>query len=134
MTQSIIIGEIGSMNKRVLVIDDDAQIRQMLHDYLTEKGYEVTLVADGKSGEERATQDPHDVILLDWMLPGMLGMDVLRAIRSDEGVADTPVIVMTNVAGERVFEQATEAGASACVRKDEALPQEFLEMIESLIG
>lgn len=68
----------------VLVIDDDAAIRDVLHDVLTEAGYAVTLAVSGQQGLDRIRQaSPPAVVLLDYFMPGLDGLQVLQVIRSD---------------------------------------------------
>jgi DNA-binding response OmpR family regulator len=80
------------MTTTVLVVDDEASIRQMLCDYLRADGFEVVGVADGKSALEHLACSPVDSVLLDLSMPGMTGLEVLAEIRSTH---ITTVIVVT---------------------------------------
>ncbi len=84
--------------KRVLVIEDDAAIRRGLVDALGFAGYEVSEAATGDSGETRAIQGDWDLVLLDVILPGRDGRDVLRAVRAARPTL--PVIMLTAIGGE----------------------------------
>lgn len=77
---------------RLLIIDDDAALCRMLADYLGAEGYEVDTVQDGDSGLEAAASGDYDLVLLDVMLPGRSGFDVLRSLRPR---TDTPVLMLT---------------------------------------
>ena len=79
---------------RLLVIDDDIELCELLSDYLKPEGFEVTAVHDGKQGLEQALSGSgvFDLIILDVMLPGMNGFDVLKRMRSR---LDTPVLMLT---------------------------------------
>ncbi|WP_293792406.1 response regulator transcription factor [uncultured Pantoea sp.] len=79
-------------NRRVLVIEDDADAADVLEAYLLREGYAVEIAGDGLSGLERVEKWKPDLILLDIMLPGMNGTEVLAAVRRR---ADTPVIMIT---------------------------------------
>lgn len=84
---------------RVLVVDDDASIRQLVSTVLeVERGWEVETAEDGESALERL-DDPDrpspDVVVLDVMMPGMDGFEVLRWLRSHEWLYDTPVVMLT---------------------------------------
>ncbi|MEL7450284.1 MAG: response regulator transcription factor [Pseudomonadota bacterium] len=79
-------------NRRVLLIDDDVELCTMLAEYLSLEGFEVTQVHDGAQGLERARQGGVDLIVLDVMLPGMNGLEVLKALRED---FETPVLMLT---------------------------------------
>src|SRR5476649_2650690 len=79
--------------RRVLLVEDEPGLVMTLSDRLTSEGYEVGVATDGPSGLHRATADRWDVILLDVMLPGMSGFDVVRDIRQKK--VSTPVIMLT---------------------------------------
>jgi signal transduction histidine kinase/CheY-like chemotaxis protein len=81
----------------VLVIDNDAQARDLVERSLRNEGYRVALAGDGKSGLELARQLKPEVITLDVMMPGMDGWAVLTALKADAATADIPVIMLTIV-------------------------------------
>jgi two-component system, OmpR family, response regulator len=76
----------------VLIVDDDAEIRTLLHDYLERNGYRCVAVADGKSMLGMLDQSPVDIIVLDLMLPGPDGLTLCRDLRAH---SDVPVIMLT---------------------------------------
>lgn len=78
--------------KRILIIEDDADAAEVLEAYLKREGYAVSVTGDGLSGLEMAQRWKPDMILLDVMLPGMRGTEVLASIRRK---SDTPVIMVT---------------------------------------
>lgn len=78
--------------ERILVADDDMGMRQMIAEYLTSEGYRVLEAADGPSALQIARSERPDVAILDWMMPGMSGLDVCRAIRTQ---SQMPVIMVT---------------------------------------
>lgn len=77
---------------RILVIDDDAELCELLAEYLAQEGFAVESANDGSAGLARALSGSHALVVLDVMLPGMSGFEVLRRIR--EG-ADVPVLMLT---------------------------------------
>jgi DNA-binding response OmpR family regulator len=81
------------MRRRLLLVEDDPTLRQALSFNLTREGYEVATASNGESALEAARGERVDLILLDVMLPGMSGIEVLRVLRG-EGVT-TPVIVLS---------------------------------------
>jgi DNA-binding response OmpR family regulator len=78
--------------KRVLIVEDDRLIAELERDYLEADGFEIQIAANGLEGLETAKGISFDLILLDVMLPGMNGFDVLRALRTDSNV---PVLLVT---------------------------------------
>jgi DNA-binding response OmpR family regulator len=81
------------MSTHILVIEDEVQIARVLKVELEYEGYEVAVENDGKAGLETALQSKFDLILLDVMLPGLSGIDVLRRLRKEN--CNTPVILLT---------------------------------------
>lgn len=77
---------------RILVIDDDIELCELLNDYLSGEGFTVETVNNGKQGAEQALVEEYILVILDVMLPGMNGFDVLRKIRKD---SEVPVIMLT---------------------------------------
>jgi two-component system response regulator MtrA len=80
------------MSSRILVVDDDASLAEMLTIVLEGEGFETTVVGDGTSALPALRESSPDLVLLDLMLPGMNGIDVCRAIRAESGV---PVVMLT---------------------------------------
>lgn len=78
--------------ERVLIVDDDRELCELLTEYLAQEGFEVAAAFDGESGLERAREQDHDLIVLDVMLPRLNGFDVLRRLRAESSV---PVIMLT---------------------------------------
>lgn len=78
---------------RVLVIEDDHQIADFIHQGMTEAGFEVSNAFDGKSGLDLALERAHDLLILDIMLPGMNGMDLLATLREQK--VDVPVLILS---------------------------------------
>ncbi len=81
--------------KKVLIIEDEKDLAELLAFNLEKEGYAATCVHDGKQGLERAGTDVPDLILLDLMLPGMLGTDICKELRKNQRTAKIPIIMIT---------------------------------------
>ena len=99
---------------RILVIEDEPSYVEALEVALEREGFEVASALDGRQGLEVFRRDPPDVVLLDLMLPGIQGLDVLRRIRD---AAATPVIVVSAKDSEADVVTALELGADDYLRK-----------------
>jgi len=101
---------------RILLIEDDARLAEMVSEYLGEAGFRVTVGAEGRVGLERLTREPFDAVVLDLMLPDMDGLEVCRRLRAK---SDVPVLMLTarGEAMDRVV--GLEMGA------DDYLPKPF---------
>ena len=78
---------------RLLLVEDDPRISEMLKRGLEEEGYRVACCDDGEEGEYLARENNYDLIILDWMLPEKSGIEVLRALRDEK--IDTPILMLT---------------------------------------
>lgn len=85
---------------RVLIIEDERALTNVLTYNLRREGYEVTVAHDGQEGLRKAQTQPVDLILLDLMLPSLSGLDVCRDLRASEATRDVPIIMMTAKAEE----------------------------------
>ena len=119
---------IGSRSQRVVVIEDNADIRETLQLLLTMWGHEVALAADGVSGVERVLKEAPDVALIDIGLPGMNGYDVARAIRSSMPNGQIRLIALTGYGQPADRELALQAGFDAHVLKP-IVPQTLERML-----
>ncbi|HEX7225291.1 MAG TPA: response regulator transcription factor [Candidatus Limnocylindria bacterium] len=118
------------MRRRLLLVEDDPTLRQALAFNLTREGYEVTAVADGEAALDAARSERLDLVLLDVMLPGMSGVEVLRVLRR-EGVA-TPVIILSAKGDEIDRVVGLKVGADDYVAKPFSRP-ELLARIEAVL-
>jgi DNA-binding response OmpR family regulator len=99
---------------RVLLIDDDAGIRELITVALTDEGYEVLTAPDGEVGLEVALMERPDLILLDTRMPGMDGPEFARRYRQIEGAA-APLIILSAI--DQPEQAALEVGASGYLSK-----------------
>jgi two-component system alkaline phosphatase synthesis response regulator PhoP len=118
------------MRRRLLLVEDDATLRQALSFSLSREGYEVATAADGEAALEAARGEGLDLILLDVMLPGMSGVEVLRVLRRD-GVT-TPVIILSAKGDEIDRVVGLKVGADDYVAKPFSRP-ELLARIEAVL-
>jgi two-component system response regulator MtrA len=104
----------GGMRARVLVVDDDPALAEMLGIVLRSEGFTPSFVADGERALSAFRESRPDVVLLDLMLPGMSGIDVCRAIRSESGV---PIVMLTARGDTGDVVLGLESGADDYVTK-----------------
>jgi two-component system alkaline phosphatase synthesis response regulator PhoP len=118
------------MRRRILVVEDDRTLRQALTFNLGREGYEVRIAVDGEQALAAGRDPALDLILLDIMLPGLSGLEVLRVLRS-EGVA-TPVVVLSAKGDEIDRVVGLKVGADDYVAKPFSRP-ELLARIEAVL-
>jgi two-component system, OmpR family, alkaline phosphatase synthesis response regulator PhoP len=118
------------MRRRILIVEDDRTLRQALTFNLEREGYEVRSAVDGQQALDWARNDQFDLVLLDVMLPGMSGIEVLRVLRS-EGVG-APVIILSAKGDEIDRVVGLKVGADDYIPKPFSRP-ELLARIEAVL-
>lgn len=101
-----------SKQKKIVVVEDDSQIRDVLVRKLKDEGFDVVSAEDGKTGLEKALDEKPDLLLLDLILPEMDGMTLLEKLREDEFGEDLPVIILTNLENAEKIEESRERGVN----------------------
>ncbi len=106
--------------KRILVIEDDGEMRDLLKDFLKREGYEVDSVDNGSEAFRELARQVFDLIITDVRMPGLSGLDILPGIRKLQPLAS--VIVITAFGSDDVCRRALERGASVYLKKPIHLP------------
>lgn len=119
--------------RRVLLVEDEADIRTVYSEYLRDSGYEVLEAEDGVKGLKRATEEEWDVMLLDIMLPGEDGMHLIKKIKSLESVKDRPIIAITNLNIDSVVNEMFDCGADGFLVKSEITPDRIVAEVEAVL-
>ena len=114
--------------KKVLIIEDEKDLADLLAFNLEKEGYAATCVYDGKLGLERATATLPDLILLDLMLPGILGTEVCKALRKDQRTARIPIIMITAKGDEIDRVVGFEVGADDYIVKPFSMREVILRV------
>jgi DNA-binding response OmpR family regulator len=109
--------------RRVLVVEDDSSYRSLLTLILTQRGYEVREAEDGVEGLNIAQTSPVDMVLVDFDLPLLHGLEVVRRLRQQQKFQSLPVVMMTSH-GRRVRDNAINAGCNEFLTK----PIDFKEL------
>lgn len=117
---------------RVLVADDDDLLLKLLDYKLTQQGYDVTCVQDGEQALKVARDQKPDLIVLDGMMPGMDGLDVLRNLKDAEETRDIPIVMLTARNKERDIVGGLNLGADEYLVKP-FMPEELTIRIKRLV-
>ncbi|MBV8555215.1 MAG: response regulator, partial [Planctomycetaceae bacterium] len=117
--------------KRILIIDDEPNVRLMFRTALESAGYEVVEAEGGEQGLRRLRQSPADLVLLDLQMPTMGGMEVLRCLRSDENLV--PVVIITAYGSVPDAVEAMKLGAIDFLAKP-ITPDALRQVVAQIIG
>ena len=116
-----------------MLIEDDRDIALMYKHKLEREGWQVELAFDGESGVEFATRLRPDVLLLDIMLPGIDGFEVLEALRADPRTRDVPVVVVSNSTGTAgKLDRARSLGVVDWLTKSSTTPNDLARRLNQL--
>ena len=117
----------------ILIADDEPSIGSLIEATLQGPEVETTHVTSGKRVLETVRQRKFDLIVLDWMMPGMTGIEVVRALRQQPETAAIPIIMLTARGQLKDQEQAMQAGAHSYLMKPFS-PLELLEKIQKILN
>lgn len=117
----------------VLFVDDDPTMRTMYGARLEADGFEVRFAADGPAALDAANRSL-DLVLLDVRMPGMDGLEVLRRLKDDAGMAGVPVVMLSNEDEESSVRRARAMGAVAWWTKCDVVPAELSRRVGHLLG
>ena len=120
------------MTKRILVIEDTLDNRQIMRDLLTSSGYEVLEARDGLSGVEMAERTKPDLILMDIQLPVLDGYEATRRIKANADLSHIPIIAVTSFALSGDEAKTRAAGCDAYVAKPFS-PRELLGVVRKYL-
>ena len=121
------------MTKRILVVEDQEDLRGVLRDLLCGSGYWVVEAVDGQDGINKAKSECPDLILMDIQLPVLDGYEATRQIKADPSLANTPIIAVSSFAMKGDEEKARGAGCDHYVTKPYS-PLQLLRTIRGVLG
>lgn len=120
------------MKTRILLIEDDENITELVRYNLERSDYEVECTADGEEGLMRATDETPDIVLLDWMLPNLSGLEICRRLRRNPETANVPIIMLTARSEEPDRIRGLETGADDYVTKPFS-PKELIARMQAVL-
>lgn len=120
--------------KKVLLVEDEQFIRDLYTRELTKGGFLVTTAADGQQGLDQLKTNSFDLLLLDIMLPGINGLQLLREYKTQNPSSPTITILLTNLGQEAVIKEGFELGAQAYLIKASYTPEQVVNEVKSVLS
>ena len=120
------------MKRRILVVEDQRDNRQVMCDLLTSADFEVLEAVTGEQGFQLAQSERPDLILMDVKLPGADGLEITRRIKATEGLREIPILVVTSYAAGDDNLRALEAGCDAYISKPVS-PRQLLAKVREFL-
>jgi two-component system cell cycle response regulator DivK len=121
------------MTKRILIVEDQEDLRGILRDLLTGSGYEVIEAANGRDGVAKANSERPDLILMDIQLPEIDGYEATRRIKADPSLKATPIIAVSSFAMKGDEEKARASGCDSYVTKPYS-PMQLLRVVRGYLA
>ena len=123
-----------SMEKTILIIEDDKFLRELIAQKLTKEGYKMSEAVDGEEGIKKVKEEKPDLVLLDLILPGIDGFEVLSQIKGDQTTSSIPVIILSNLGQKEDIERGLKLGAVDYLIKAHFTPGEIIEKVKTVLG
>lgn len=124
--------EIPSQPIKVLCVEDERFIGELYTRALVKEGYDVTVANNGLDGFDKAKTNTYDIILLDIMIPQILGIDVLKKLRAEVPELKSKIIITTNLELDDKAREGIEREADAYLIKAEITPKQLVEFLDNL--
>jgi len=119
---------------KVLAADDSEFFRKMYADALTKAGFEVETAENGREAVEKVRSIKPRLVLMDLVMPEMTGAEALEAIKADDTIKTTPVLMLTSIAAEIKGEDLLLKGAVGYLVKDDITPEAVVAKVEEILG
>lgn len=121
------------MTKKILIIEDEEIMQELLEKKLTKEGYKVLIAKDGKEGLRTMKELSPDLILLDIIMPNLGGFEVMEEMQKDKELSSIPVIIISNSGQPVEIDKAEKLGVKDWLIKTEFDPKEVIEKIKKQI-
>ena len=121
------------MAKTILIIEDDKFLRELIAQKLIKEGYGVSEAVDGEEGIKKVKEEKPDLVLLDLILPGIDGFEVLSRMREESALTSIPVIILSNLGQKEDVEKGLKLGAVDYLIKAHFTPGEIIDKIRAAL-
>lgn len=121
-------------SKKILLVEDEDFIRDLYVRQLTKEGFQVKSAPDGQTGLNALKAEAFDLLLLDIMLPGMNGLQLLREFKTNNPQSPMITILLTNLGQEAVIKEGFELGAQAYLIKASYTPDQVVTEVKNALG
>lgn len=121
------------MADKILIIEDDKFLRELISQKLLREGYDIIEAVDGEKGIEEVKKEKPNLILLDLILPGIDGFEILAKIKADPKISKIPIIILSNLGQKADIQKGLEMGAVDYLIKAHFTPGEIVEKIRQVI-
>lgn len=121
------------MNNKILLVEDEPSIRDLYSRELTKAGFVVVVAEDGLKGLEALKTAQYDVLLLDIMLPGLNGLQILKEYKTAVPTSPMKIILLTNLGQDTVIKEGFDLGANAYLIKASYTPEQVVNEVKNIL-
>ena len=121
------------MANKILLVEDDKFLRELMTQHMEKEGFEVVGVVDGEEALKRLETEKPDLVLLDLILPGIDGFEVLAKIKQDPSLTSIPVIILSNLGQKEDVDRGLKLGATDYLIKAYFTPKEIVEKVRGVL-
>ncbi|MBW4061933.1 response regulator [Candidatus Saccharibacteria bacterium] len=121
-------------SKTILFVEDDRPISEMYARLLIKAGFEVDFAYDGLEALAKSATKSYDLILLDIMMPGKSGIEVLHELRKNPGFNATRIIILTNLAQDKTSQEAIRSQADGYLVKADIIPSQLMAVVKEILS
>jgi len=121
------------MAKKILIIEDDKFLRELIGQKLMQEGFNIAEAVDGEKGIRAVKEEKPDLVLLDLVLPGIDGFEVLARMKGEVETAQVPVIILSNLGQKDDIEKGLKMGAVDYLIKAHFTPAEIIDKIRTVL-
>lgn len=118
---------------KILIVEDDKFLRGLIASKLAKEGFEVVEAVDGEDGVKKIPEAMPNLVLLDLLLPGIDGFEVLKQVKAIEASKNIPVIILSNLGAKEDIEKGLSLGAIDFMVKAHFTPEEIIEKVRTSI-
>ena len=119
---------------RILLVEDERRLANVVKTGLEEEGFAVDVAYDGEEGQYLAESESYDLIILDIMIPKIDGLEVLKRLKADSSTKDIAVVILSNLGQDELIKQALQTGAKAYIVKSLYTPAQVVAEVRSILG
>jgi DNA-binding response OmpR family regulator len=121
----------STLPQKILIIEDDVFLNELMAKKLIEEGFDVIKATNGEEGIDFAKKEKPDLILLDLILPGMDGFEILEKMKEEPETSSIPVIILSNLGQREDIERGFDLGADDYLIKAHFTPDEIIERVRT---
>ena len=118
---------------KIVIVEDDKFLRELITQKVQKEGYQVVEATNGEEGVAKTKAEKPDLVLLDLILPGIDGFEVLRQIKEDSEISGIPVVILSNLGQKDDVERGIQLGAADYLVKAHFTPGEILAKIKAVL-